>query len=572
MRNIIHLFFRADGINPWAVLACLVAASVVEGLGFASLVPLLWIIAEPDNAEPSPVLELTRDIMATLGLSLDIGTLLVFFIATLVLRSVLTFVAMRHVGYAVAEFSTGLRSRIIEHLFRARWDYLVQHRVGRAASAISGESGRAGRAYYLAATFFAQAIQTIGYVVVAFVVSWPLALVAIAVGGLMALLLNSLVGTARKAGARQTQRTKELVVFLVDTLNNVKPLRAMGKEATFRNLLAERTESLKKSLRRQVISEEALKNGNEVLAAICLGVGFFLAISVWQVPIVELVVVGVLLKKTTSGIAKIQQSFQKAVMVESAYLEAHALGTEAAAAPEENPGQRAPTFERECRLAGVSFAHGAHEVLHAVSLSVPASGVTVLTGPSGAGKTTIADLILGLYQPDRGRILLDGVPLSELDLKRWRHLVGYVPQELALFHDTIFANVALGDRKIDKVDVQRALELAGAWTFVSGLPDGVMTVVGERGTKLSGGQRQRIALARALVSKPRLLILDEVTSALDPETEWQIVQGIRKLADAMAVLAITHRPAFLEVADRLYRVADGRVIEIAPDLPVAADA
>jgi ATP-binding cassette, subfamily C, bacterial len=572
LRNIVQLFFRAEGINPWTVLACLLAASVVEGLGFASLVPLLWTIADPDNAEPSPVLDLSRDILAKLGLSLDITTLLVFFVATLVLRSGLTFVAMRHVGYAVAEFSTRLRTALVESLFRARWGYLVQHRVGRAANVMSGQSSRAGQAYYLAATFFAQLLQTVGYLVVAFVVSWPLALAAIAVGGLMALLLNSLVGTARKAGARQTQRTKELVIFLVDTLNNVKPLRAMAKEAAFRNLLAGRTESLKKSLRRQVVSEEALKNGNEVLAAICFGVAFFVAFSVWEVPIVELVVVGVLLKKSTSGIAKIQQSFQKAVMVESAYLEAQELITEAGAAPERNFGRRAPTFERECRLEAVSFAHGATEVLHRVSMVVPARGVTVLTGPSGGGKTTIADIILGLYQPDRGRVLLDGVALAEIDVRSWRTLVGYVPQELALFHDTVFANVALGDLRIHKADVRSALQLAGAWEFVDALPEGMLTQVGEAGAKLSGGQRQRIALARALVGNPRLLILDEVTSALDPETEWQICSGIRELASDMAVLAITHRPAFLEIADRLYRVADGRVMEATPELTLAAAA
>jgi ATP-binding cassette, subfamily C, bacterial len=572
LRNIVQLFFRAEGINPWAVLICLIAASVVEGLGFASLVPLFWLLADPDNAEPSPLLDTAREVMAKFGLSLDVPTLLIFFIATLILKSVLTFVAMRHVGYAVADFSTGLRTRIIDHLFRARWNYLVQHRVGRAASAISGQSGRAGLAYYLAATFFAQTIQTMAYVVVALVVSWPLALVAIAVGGLMAALLNSLVGTARKAGARQTERTKELVVFLVDALSNVKPLRAMAKEGAFKHLLAEKAESLKKSMRRQVVSEEALKNGNEVLTTIVLGVGFFLAVSVWQVPIVELVVVGVLLKKTTNGIAKIQQSFQKAVMVESAYLEAQDLITEASAAPERNTGTLPPAFERECRLADVSFAHGDHQVLHHVSMAVPARGVTVLTGPSGAGKTTLADLILGLYQPDQGKVVLDGVPLSDIDLESWRRLVGYVPQELVLFHDTIFANVGLGDRKISEVDVCGALELAGAWEFVDALPAGIKTEVGEGGAKLSGGQRQRIALARALVGRPRLLILDEVTSALDPETEWQIVQGIRDLADDMAVLAITHRPAFLEIADRLYRVADGRVVEAAPELTVAAAA
>jgi ATP-binding cassette subfamily C protein len=150
--------------------------------------------------------------------------------------------------------------------------------------------------------------------------------------------------------------------------------------------------------------------------------------------------------------------------------------------------------------------------------------------------------------------------------------VGYVPQELALFHDTVFANVALGDLRIHKTDVRGALQHAGAWEFVDALPDGMMTQVGEAGAKLSGGQRQRIALARALVGDPRLLVLDEVTSALDPETEWQICNRIRELASGMAVLAITHRPAFLEIADRLYRVADGRVIEAAPELPLAAAA
>jgi ATP-binding cassette subfamily C protein len=166
-------------------------------------------------------------------------------------------------------------------------------------------------------------------------------------------------------------------------------------------------------------------------------------------------------------------------------------------------------------------------------------------------------------------VLLDGVPLKEIDLQSWRRLVGYVPQELVLFHDSIYANVALGDRQIGAAEVREALELAGAWEFVCGLPEGMLTEVGEGGAKLSGGQRQRIALARALVGKPRLLILDEVTSALDPDTEWQICRGIRDLAQEMGVLAITHRPAFLEIADLIYRIDDGRAVK-ALDAPRVA--
>jgi ATP-binding cassette, subfamily C, bacterial len=569
LRNIVRLFFKAEKINPWTVLACLLVASVVEGIGFASLVPLLWIVTDPSQTANSPVIDFTRELVDGLGLSLGVGPLVVFFVCTLVVRSLLTLVAMRHVGYAVADFSTGLQGRLIQNLFRARWDYLVQHRSGRVAAAMGGQADRAGRAYYLAAMFFAQVIQTTGYLVVAFFVSWQLALASLGVGGVMILLLHFLVRTARKAGARQTRWTTDLVTFLVDTLNNIKPLRAMAKERAFTNLLEEKTAALKKALRRQVVSAEGLRNGNEILAAVCFGAGFFVAISLWRVPIVDLVVVGVLLTRTTSGVAKIQQQFQKALMVESAFLEVQELITETAAAPEPNPGRRQALFEHECRLEEVSFAHVDTPVLRGVSLVVPAGRVTVLTGPSGAGKTTIADLILGLYEPNRGRVLLDGVPLKEIDLQSWRQLVGYVPQELVLFHDSIYANVALGDRGIGAAEVREALELAGAWEFVCALPEGMLTEVGEGGAKLSGGQRQRIALARALVGKPRLLILDEVTSALDPDTEWQICRGIRDLAENMAVLAITHRPTFLEIADLIYRIEDGRAVE-AFDAPQVA--
>jgi ATP-binding cassette, subfamily C, bacterial len=561
LRNIVRLFFKAERINPWTVLGCLLVASVVEGIGFASLVPLLWIVTDPAQTDSSPVIDFTRGLVDALGLSLGVGSLVVFFVCMLVVRSLLTLVAMRHVGYAVAEFSTGLQARLIQNLFRARWDYLVQHRSGRVASALGGQADRAGRAYYLAAMFFAQVIQTTGYLVVAFIVSWPLALASLGVAGVMILLLHFLVRAARKAGARQTRWTRELVTFLVDTLNNVKPLRAMAKERAFTNLLEEKTAALKKSMRRQVVSAEGLRNGNEILAAICLGAGFFVAISIWQVPIVDLVVVGVLLSRTTSGAAKIQQQLQKALMVESAYLEVQDLITQTSAAPEQNPGRRQALLERECRLQDVSFAHAHAPVLHAVSLVVPAGQITVLTGPSGAGKTTIADLMLGLYQPDEGQVLVDDVPLREIDLSSWRSLVGYVPQELVLFHDSILANVGLGDPRIGEAEVRHALEVAGAWEFVHRLPAGLMTHVGESGAKLSGGERQRIALARALVAKPRLLILDEVTSALDPDTEWQICRGIRALAGEMAVLAITHRPAFQEIADVLYRIEGGRASE-----------
>jgi ATP-binding cassette, subfamily C, bacterial len=185
--------------------------------------------------------------------------------------------------------------------------------------------------------------------------------------------------------------------------------------------------------------------------------------------------------------------------------------------------------------------------------------VTVITGASGSGKTTLTDLLLGFYEPQGGRVLVDGRPLSDIDLQAWRGMIGYVPQELVLFHDSVLANVTLGDPRLGEAEARAALEAAGAWDFVAALPEGVHSVVGEKGAKLSGGQRQRVALARALAGRPKLLILDEVTSALDPRTERDICRNIDALGRDMTILAITHREAWTEIADRTYRVEDGMV-------------
>jgi len=184
----------------------------------------------------------------------------------------------------------------------------------------------------------------------------------------------------------------------------------------------------------------------------------------------------------------------------------------------------------------------------------------VITGTSGSGKTTLTDLLLGLYQPQGGKILIDGVPLSEIDLQAWRRLIGYVPQDPILFHDTILANVTLGDPSLGEEEVRQALQAAGAWDFVSAQPEGLERVVGEKGAKLSGGQRQRIALARALAARPRLLILDEVTSALDPDTERDICRNIDALSADFTILAITHGEAWTEIADQVYRLDHGSVV------------
>jgi ATP-binding cassette subfamily C protein len=249
------------------------------------------------------------------------------------------------------------------------------------------------------------------------------------------------------------------------------------------------------------------------------------------------------------------------VILESAYWSLQDTISKAEAERETMPGNYSPSFEQAIRLDRISFAYGEKQVLHDVSLTFIKGEITTIVGPSGVGKTTIADLVTGLLRPQHGGIWIDDLPLAKLDLKSWRRMIGYVPQETLLLHDTVLTNVTLGDPELSEDDAVYALHAAEAWDFVKSLPQGIKSVVGERGGKLSGGQRQRIAIARALVHKPKLLILDEATTGLDPESEAAICDTLQQLRGELTILAISHQSALVNIADKAYRIQDGKILQ-----------
>jgi ATP-binding cassette subfamily C protein len=234
-------------------------------------------------------------------------------------------------------------------------------------------------------------------------------------------------------------------------------------------------------------------------------------------------------------------------------------------------GTEQPRLESAIRLDRVSFAYGDKPVLQDISLTIPTRSLTTIIGSSGTGKTTLVDLIIGLYKPDTGEVYLDDIPLTRIDLKQWRHKLGYVPQEQLLLHDSILTNVTLGDPQLTQADAEYALRAANAWEFVSELPEGMHSSVGERGSKLSGGQRQRIMIARALVHRPEVLILDEPTSALDPASEAIVIRTLEDLRRDYTILAISHQTALAESADKTYRLQDGRLVSAVTETASNAD-
>jgi len=197
---------------------------------------------------------------------------------------------------------------------------------------------------------------------------------------------------------------------------------------------------------------------------------------------------------------------------------------------------------------GVSLCLGSTQVFRDLSVRIKPGRLTVITGVSGIGKTSLVDLVCGLYMPDAGEIRIDGMPLTQLDLAAWRRRIGYVPQEGVLVNQSILENVRLHSTEIGVHQVESALRAAYAWDFVSAFPEGLATCVGERGAKLSGGQRQRLALARALVHDPLLLILDEATAGLDAWTTMAVSQNLVGRLGPLTIIAISHQPEWIAAA------------------------
>jgi ATP-binding cassette subfamily C protein len=537
------------------VLALLVSGAL-EGVSIGTLLPILKAVASGESKQG----QLERIIFAGLDflhIPKAFGALVIVFSVCMTLRAVISMLTSRYVSRMVAEIATELRKEVLTRVLGARWSYFTVNPVGRFIAAVGAEANWASYVYKTSLNVLSYLIRALIYCVVGFLIDWRAAIVAIGLGLCLGLVNRFFVRMGRRAGRSQQLAMRGLVSDFSDAITGFKPLKAMYRHETLVANLVHETGSIRRSMYDMVLSQQLANALPDFLVTTALVIAAYICYRVLHLDLSSLLISGVIVMRLIANVSAVQRSLQETATAESSYWSLHTMIHEATEAAESFPSARQPTLDISCRFDRVDFSYGAKPVLKQVSLEIPAGRITTLVGESGSGKTTIADLLLGLFIVDSGAITLDGIPLGEIDVMQWREMIGYVPQEVLLFNNTIFENVALGDPEITEERVRSALEDAGALDFVNALPRGIHAPVGERGTMLSGGQRQRIALARALILRPILLILDEATSALDPTTEAEICETVRRQAGRLTVLAITHQPAWVEMADRVYRIENG---------------
>ncbi|MCW5682795.1 MAG: ABC transporter ATP-binding protein [Pseudolabrys sp.] len=546
-----------------SVIILLSVAGLAEGFSVFALLPLINLSVAGDAASAGGVGAWLTQAVASVGLKPTIGTFLIVIVIGIGLKAVVTLIAMREVGYAVGRLMTELRQRLIVALMNARWSYFTERPLGIFANAMGAETIRAGATYQQSARLAAAAVQAVVYGVATMVISWRIALFAVFAGLVGVVVFRRAVAMAQESGLRQTDLMKSIAVRTTDMLQGIKAIKAMGAQQSALPLLDHEIRDLDDAQRKQVWSGEFLRVAQEPMLVVFLAIAMYGAIEFSGETLPTMMVIAVLFYRLFNRFQVMLEIYQVVCTGASAYWSVHHLCSDAEQQRERSSdrkvrAQTAPSIE----FKDVSFAYGQKTVLDGVSLRIEPGEFIALCGASGGGKTTLLDTISGLLTPSRGGVIVDGNDLREIDLTSWRHHIGYVPQELLLLHDTVYQNICLGDPAISREAAEAALRAAEIWDHIAALPEGMDSLVGERGSRFSGGQRQRISLARALARKPIVLLLDEITAALDRDTEREICATLRRLAGQMTIVTVSHQPEILRVADRVFEFANGTATQV----------
>lgn len=557
--------FLTRSPRPFALLfAVLMVEGVVSTISVLALVPLADFLLDPTLSHSSKVTRLLVQGLSSVGVSPSFWAFGLLFVGSNLAKGLFdigTRYAVLRIKYSVTR---GLFGDALATFFRARWEFFSGADQGRLLNTLNRELSTIGDTLGHFATQMAQAVQLCIYMVVPFWLSPRMTLTALGLSVLFGSPLLFLHRTSYRLGRKNTESANVMMGVLNEILGAARLVLGFGRQAhSQQRFLHAFDDHIHVTLRSQTLQAAAVAFSQPVgvlAAVVAMGLAMRqglpmaeMAGLLWSLLRAFPLLGGLL--STNVIISNFLPSYEQLVSLRD---EANGL--------KEVEGPRIFTgLSDSIELRDVDFTYrGRESTLRGVNLRIAKGHTTALVGESGSGKSTITDLILALQLPDRGDVLLDGIPMSQWKQNSFRELVGYVPQDPVLFHTTIRQNLLWSLPSASETDLWEACRLAHAADFVRALPQGLDTVVGDRGVRLSGGQRQRIALARALLRKPALLIMDEATSSLDTESERAIQDAIDDLGANWTILVVAHRLSTVARAHQVYVLDHGRVVEEGP--------
>lgn len=538
------------------------AGGVLESFGVTMLIPLLSHVLQESLPEVGSLSRYFNTLFRFFGFGMHLRYLLPFIAFIFVFRAVVLFVSEYCRARITTEYERTKRRDLYQALLRSSWPRLLQQKLGSAENTIMVDVGKTTKLISDITWMQLQFTTAIIYAVAAFLVSPGITLATAIAGALFLLFSQPVFSRIRALAAQNLLLNKTIAHDINESVLGLKAIKAMGEEHTVMSRMGRIFDDYRNMRLRQGVMAALLAVSSQPVSIIfVLGV-FAVAFLQPGFSLAAFAIVVFLIQRIFLYVDRIQRALST-IGEALPYSASVVRFEEAFAAEREHAEEGRPfSFDREIAFNKVSFSYKPNvPVLRSVSFALKKGDMLAIIGPSGVGKTTVADLLLRLLRPASGEIEIDGAPLGDVSLAQWRGHAGYVSQDPFLLNDTIYNNVAFYDERIRKEDVERALKDAALWDMVKNLPQGFNTPVGERGVSFSAGQRQRITLARALARRPALLILDEATSALDVESEQAILQTLERLRGEMTIVVIAHRLSTIRRVDKLLVLEKGRVAE-----------
>jgi len=541
-------------------------ASATQGAQLLLLVPLMQLVGL--DVQQGSIGWLAQSVASAFkfaGVPLTLVSVLGAFVVFTALLASLSRVQTVYNFKLQQDFVATLRRRLYRAIANADWLTFSRIRSSDFTHALTNELARVGLATASALLVIANSLLVLVYILFALRLSATMTGMVFAAGLVLVLVLRRKTSRAHEIGKEMSEVGNMLYSASTEHLSGMKTVKSYGVEERNTKIFAELSEQVARAYNRGISNSADITFWFTAGSAAILSIILYTSVEVLGMTAAELLLLLFLFNRMIPLFNSIQSYYQNCLNQLPAFSGVMELQARCEANAEPQPEiSEAVELREGIQFERVSFSYGGGESVAAVrelDLTIEAEKITAIVGSSGAGKSTIADLVIGLIQPDRGRVLVDGEPLGPEVLSSWREQIGYVAQETFLFNDTVRANLLWARPEAGEEQIWQALELAAAGGFVSELPEGLQTVLGDRGVRLSGGERQRLALARALLREPSLLILDEATSALDSENERHIQKAIEGLHGRMTILVITHRLSTIRGADVIYVLERGRLVE-----------
>ncbi|NNJ83438.1 MAG: ABC transporter ATP-binding protein [Gammaproteobacteria bacterium] len=566
----LKVFQTYIGRRMYFIFILNLAAALTEGFGIVMLLPLLEAM-NTSGAASSGATKIMGDLLEAIGLSGSMVAILILIGTAFLLKGVIRFGAGAYTGYLQAQLMRELKARMFDAYSKMDYLYYARRNTGHFINIINGQIGGFYGSFSQFIGLFSSIITTFTYFGLAFFVAWRFGLMALGIGILTLLLFQRLNIYVRELSRHTAQENGHLSKLLIQSLQAFKYLTATAQIGHLRTGIMASIQQLTGYQIRQSIAGAFTSTIIEPFSVFFIVIIVIVQVVILDEPLAPMMVSILLFHRGINAVLSIQGRWQSALgSIGSVEMVRDEFRVQQKSCERDGEKDLLP-LSNSIVFQHVDFAYDKDlgNVLDDISLHIPARTTVALVGSSGAGKSTMVDLLSLLLRPRRGEVFIDGVPGHRVRLASWRRQIGYVSQETVVFDDTIANNICLWKGDIEKdtellAQVRSAAQRAHIANFIETLPSGYNTLVGDRGIRLSGGQRQRLFIARELFKQPNLLILDEATSSLDTESERYIQQSIDALKGQMTVVIIAHRLSTIRNVDYVYVLEYGRLIEEGP--------